>query len=284
MLELDALVEKANELEPLPATVSRLARVVSTEDSSVHDVTEIISFDPKLTAALLRYANSAIAAGGRRNVVTVDAAVTRLGLGVVLEVATANSIRTKLQAALPEFDLSAGELWRHAVATALAAEWLGRARRAAVPPETFTAALLHDVGKLVLARFLDRDLLDYLARSRQEGGRSALEAECEILGVHHGELGALICQHWELSDSICRGVMHHHDPEAGFATICDAVHVANLVAHFVDETEEGAEWNGPLPDVDRGSLDRLSLDVNTLRDLCTNVRDNLAEVLRRFGS
>jgi HD-like signal output (HDOD) protein len=199
-------------------------------------------------------------------------------------VATANSVRAKLQTALPEFDISAGALWRHAVGTALATEWLGRTRRAVVPPESFTAALLHDVGKLVLARFLDRDLLDYLERSRREGGNSALEAEREILGVHHGELGGLICQHWDLSDNICRGVAYHHDPEAGFSTICDAVHVANLVAHFVDATEEGAERNGPLPDVERGSLDRLSLDVNSLRDLCTNVRDNLGEVLRRFGA
>lgn len=284
MLELDALVERANELEPLPATVSRLASVVSSDDSSVRDVSEIVSFDPKLTAALIRYANSAATAAGRGAVETVDAAVTRLGMGVVLEVATANSVRAKLQAALPEFDMSAGALWRHAVATALAAEWLGRVRRGVVPPETFTAALLHDVGKLVLARFLDRDLLDYLERARREGGRSPLEAEREILGVHHGELGGLICQHWDLSENICRGVTHHHDPEAGFATICDAVHVANLVAHYVEGTPEGAERGGPLPDVERGSLDRLSLDVNLLRDLCTNVRDNLGEVLQRFGA
>lgn len=164
MLELDALVEKASELEPLPATVSRLASVVASDDSSAQDVAEVISFDPRMTAVLLRYVNSA-AGDSRYSIDTVQGAVTRLGMGAVLEIAMANTVRRQLNVSMPEFGLAAGDLWRHSVASALAAESLQRCCSTRITPETFTAALLYDIGKLVLCRFLDPELLGYLARA-----------------------------------------------------------------------------------------------------------------------
>src|SRR5262249_4352023 len=74
-----------------------------------------------------------------------------------------------------------------------------------------TAALLHDVGKVLMARFLDPDALEYLRLSRLEGGEQASEAEVEILAASHGELGALVAAHWGMPDEIVRALQFHHD-------------------------------------------------------------------------
>ncbi len=281
MLELEALIEKANDLEPLPVSVTRLAGLVSSDDSSVDEIAEVVAFDQGLTAKLLRFANSAMAAG-REPLTTVNSAIIRLGLGQVLEVAIASSVRRKLDVSIPEYGIEEGLFWRHSVTTALAAESMSSILRRRIPPESFTAALLHDVGKLVLSRFLDPERLEYLNRAREEGGRNPLEAEAEILGVHHAELGGLVCQHWQMPDPIVNGVMHHHTPEVGEAEACDVVHAANMVAHHVDDPEAWpvAEAFGAI---DPGAAARIGLEESHFVELGARVRSRLDEVLDRFG-
>ena len=281
MLDLNALVERASDLEPLPASVTRLAGLVASEESSVGEIAEVVAFDQGLTAKLLRHANSAQAAG-RDPLTTVNAAIVRLGTGQVLELATAFTVRRRLDVAIPEFGIEEGQFWRHSVTCALAAESMGSVLRRRIVPEAFTAALLHDVGKLVLSRFLDPERLEFLARSKEEGGRTPLEAEQEILGVHHAELGGLVCQHWRMPESIVTGVMHHHTPGLGGAEVCDVVHLSNAVAHHVEDPESHP-MGATLATVDPGTLDRLGVGEAEFVELGARVRSLLGEVLERYG-
>ena len=85
------------------------------------------------------------------------------------------TVRRQLLDSLPQYGLSEGDLWRHSVAASLAAELLTQRAPRRPPAETATAALLHDLGKLVMARFLDRGLLGQL-QDAQDGGLNRLEA------------------------------------------------------------------------------------------------------------
>jgi HD-like signal output (HDOD) protein len=118
-----------------------------------------------------------------------------------------------------------------------------------VPPGTFTAALLHDAGKVVMARFLSPEIPGSIDRARRTSGLSRLEAERELLNVHHGELGGLMAQHWELPPRIVKGIIHHHDPEAGADVICDLTCLANRVAVRLEAGQDGRElsfrWTTP---------------------------------------
>jgi HD-like signal output (HDOD) protein len=121
---------------------------------------------------------------------TVRDAVVRVGIGPVVSFAVASCLGPTFRRALPAYGLSEGDLWSHSVAASLGAEVIGALSPIMVPPETVTAALLHDVGKLVLARFLTPELLAGIADARIDGERSEMQAEIDVLGVHHGELGA----------------------------------------------------------------------------------------------
>ena len=278
MLDQSALVLVARALDPLPASVSRLATPVTRDNWSMKEAEEIISLDQALTVRLLRLANSA-AAGSRTQIVTIEDALVRMGIGVVLSMATGSSVQRLTETGLPEYGLSEGDLWRHSVAAALAAEAAAGLCQTPVPPESFAAALLHDIGKLVFVQFLEPDLLGFVGQARAQSHLEIAQAETEILGFHHGELGGLIAQHWELPERIVTAIIHHHTPEQGRDVVCDVVCLANVVAKRVGAGYVGQPQEFEVP---RDTLERPKLSLNGVEKMCVRVQDRLESVLAQY--
>lgn len=276
MIELDQLTTAAEALEPLPLSVTRLAALVCRQAPEIDEVVDVIRFDQALTASVLATANSSWSAS-RTRVTTVRDAVIRLGTGPVLSVALGSTVRTRLGRAVPEYGLDEGELWEHSVAASLAGELLTRRATNRPPTETATAALLHDVGKLVMARFLDSELLRVLHLAAEEGV-TRRKAEFDVLGVDHAELGGLIAQTWRLPGSLVRGIGYHHDPLLGGDLICYAVHLADVVAKIVGL---GAEDN---PDLETyaTAVHELGLRPDDVDDICRIVEQRFREVRDRY--
>ncbi len=280
MIDLDRLISQASELAPLPNSTVRLFRLLEDPLADVSDMADIIAYDQALTLKLLRAANSA-ASGSATPVTTVSEAVLRLGAASMVTLAVACGARPVLRPALPAYGLDEGALWRHSVAAAVAAEVLPRFCTAPAPPETFTAALLHDVGKLVMARFLTPEVLDFLQRARASDLLIPLDAEALILGVNHAELGGLIAQHWRLPERVVHGISYHHHPEAGEAIICDYVYTANLLAKHIEAGLDGASCQA-APDADVAA--RLGLPSPDLAGLVESAALRYREVSGRFDA
>ena len=280
MIDLKKLIEDANSLAPLPASTVRLAQMASSPNCHIGDVAELIAFDPVLTAHLLRGANSA-ANGSGGEVTTVQEAVIRLGTARVLALAVASGARPLLNGKLEAYHLDEGALWRHSVAAAAAAEVLPNYCEAAVPPDVFTAAILHDVGKLVMSRCLSQDELRYIRAAQEVDGLPRLEAESLILGVHHGELGGLIAQRWALPNRVVQGIIHHHHPEEGGDVVCDATYLANIVGNHIEACLAGKD----LPRViDEGVCERLGLSQTKLLALCPVAAARFSQVSNRYNA
>jgi HD-like signal output (HDOD) protein len=276
VIELDALTTAAEALEPLPMSVTRLAVLVCDEHPEIDDVVDVVRFDQALTAALLATANSSWSAS-RTRITTVRDAVVRLGTGPVLSIALGSTVRTRLHRAVPEYGLGEGELWEHSVAASLAGELLTRRAPRKPPPETATAALLHDVGKLVMARYLDDDVLTTLHLAAEEGvGRR--RAELDVLGVDHAELGGLIAQTWRLPTSLVRGIGYHHDPVLGGDLVCYAVHLADVAAKIVTDRRE----ENPDLEAYAAAVEALGLHADDVDELCRLTEASYADVAERF--
>jgi HD-like signal output (HDOD) protein len=150
-----------------------------------------------------------------------------------------------------------------------------------VPFETFTAALLHDVGKLVMARFLSPEILAHIRKARQLGGLSQTEAESLLLGVNHAELGGLVAQHWQLPPRLVQGILYHHDPEHGFDTICDLTCVADQVAKRIEAGLDGREFEPAIP---VEVADRLGLTPAILDEFYPVAAARYAQVSCRYNA
>ncbi len=278
MVDIEALTRSARHMDPLPASVTRLAALTAGDKWNMNSIEEVVGLDQVLTMRVLRAANSAGSASAMP-IVTIREALVRVGIGSVLSVSTASAVHARMAPALPEYGLTRGELFRHSVASALAAEAARPLCATPLPPETFAAALLHDIGKLVMAHFLEPDVLRVLAAARQQGGLSSLRAEAELLQVHHGELGGLIAQQWELPERLVTGIIYHGTPDDAHDIIADAVHVANTAAKHAGTGFWASEQDREL---NPASMDRLGLTDAGFLTLCAEVSERLPRVLALY--
>lgn len=282
MIDLDALVLDAHELDPLPASVMRLLDLLSSDDWSLDAVVSTASLDAALTARIMRVANSA-ASSSAAPVTTLQESTMRLGAGTVVKLATGSAVRRYMTSAPSSSENEQDEqnLWRLSVATALAADLLADASPIDIPPEAFTVALLNDIGRIVLAQHLDGRTLSFLRRAVLEGDRNPLEAEAEILGVHHAELGALIAESWQLPALISESIRFHHTPahamDRDVQTLCDVITVADSIACRIVETDSATRSFDCTE-----SCQRLRVDDETFEALCEEVGERLESALADY--
>ncbi|MGO9875491.1 MAG: HDOD domain-containing protein [Acidimicrobiia bacterium] len=281
MIDLDELARAAAQLEPLAPSVTRLAALVCAGAPELGQVVEIVRYDEALTASLLRSANSSWSSS-RVEITTVRDAVIRLGASPVLAMTLGRNVRSRLDDAVPEYGLGEGELWRHSVAASLAAELLAPRAQHRPPPEAATAALLHDVGKLVMARYLAPPVLEAL-RAHEERGLTAIDAEAAVLGIDHAELGAWIAQAWSLPDSLVRAIGEHARPGADADTVVYAVYLADVVALSVGAGTDGTSFaEGPDVETFARAMGEIGLTAAAFDELRLLVEQRLSEVERRF--
>lgn len=229
MIDWERIVERIDTLPPVPAAMSRLARTLANPDADTKEIVEIIQYEPGLTAGVLKMANSAYF-GSVQSIGSLRQAVTRLGLDQIFRLVVISSVQSTFKRPVAGYDLPPGELWRHSVATAITTQYLAEETALAQAEIAFTAALLHDVGKLIIGNYLN---IDFSAVEREAFGRgiSFEEAEHEVLGADHAEIGAAVLMHWNLPPPMVQAVRWHHDPDqkGEDMPLIDIVHLADAL-------------------------------------------------------
>ncbi len=280
VIDVRALVIQCQVMDPLPNSTLHLSRLISLPDADLDEIVETIAFDQALTGKLLGYANSA-ASGSRQPIHTVASAVVRMGLGSVLSFSVGCHFRGSMDQAVPAYGLDEGELWRHSAAASVSAESIARVLGDVVRPESVTSALLHDLGKLALGRHAEPGVLQPLRQALAEATGSKTDVERQLLGLHHGELGGLIAEHWGLPASIVEGIAYHHAPQLGTLGVADAVHAANEIAKRLEASDPDLPLL--LESIDPDVRQRLRLDAAALRKVLDLAAVRLDEVLATYA-
>lgn len=273
------LVRGITRLEPLPVTAQRLISMMNGEDVSLVKLAELIEFDQAIAAAVLKATRSARFAGYAAPTNVRDA-VVRLGTVTLLDLVLEGYLKS-LRGTAPLYELGEHDLWLHGAASQLAVRALiVECPEARIPAVAEPAALLHDIGKLVMARYLKADVRQLLAHAR---GRNITftEAERELLGVDHALVGAAVAEHWAFPAEITYAILHHHDVvPAQPSVVLDAVVMANLVAKTI-ETGLGAE--GLNFAIDPGVHKRLGMSFDMFGRTCLQTLQWLRELADTHG-
>jgi len=148
------IIESIAAVPPLPTASVEVIRMIQDPKVPSGRIAQAIEYDPSLTTNVLRLANSSFF-GFHRSVSTVKDALFRLGTNQVFQLVVAATVGKMAQTPLNGYDLSSGDLWDHLVGTAIASVKLAQTLKIQIPSYTFTAALTHDVGKVVLGTFLE---------------------------------------------------------------------------------------------------------------------------------
>ena len=252
----DKILQKVSAFPSMPKAGIKLRALLSEKDVSIDEIERILRHDPGLAANVLRLANSAFF-GMPAKVTTLKHAVILLGVKRFSKIAVGACMYKTMDTAVEGYGLSPGELWLHSIAVSTTAEALAKNRKLAETNDFFTPALLHDLGKLVLGKFVkaEQPKIDSLVAK----GVPFVIAEKEVLKTDHAEIGALILSKWSFPDDLINAVRWHHYPEGleNSNLHPEIVYLANLLCHSNGDSESVEEQlNMPYSSV----LDRLRIE------------------------
>jgi len=210
-MTLDSKIGRSlNRLPAFPATVHKVTSLINNPDSSLFELVEVIRLDQAITANILRMCNSAYF-GLRHKVDNVHDAIMYLGKqNVVRAVMAAGTSRFFKDT--PGYEAEAKDLWEHAVGTALMSQILAKKILKHEDSQLFTAALMHDIGKIILGEFVSEKYHE-IKNSMSARSCSFLEAEEEVLGMNHAGIGGVIAAAWNFPQDIQQAIAYHHRPD-----------------------------------------------------------------------
>lgn len=231
MQVIDDYINNVRFLPAAPRVVPELMKLLNQTDVDSSKVVKLISFDPALTANVLRICNSAYFAAATPTS-DLQEAVTRLGFQQVYQLVAAATGARMLSAPQPGYGLNQGELWKHSVAVAVTAQVMAR-KLGDNDNLVFTAALLHDIGKIILAQALE-SVYPKLVKETEINQQSLLETEKKLLGVQHAEVGARLLERWKFPPNIVSAVWFHHTPKGAgkHQRLAAYIYMADMIAHF----------------------------------------------------
>lgn len=226
-----------HKIPSLPVVIVDLLASMDQEDTDVEHLSAKISQDQGLTAKTLRLANSSFY-GMANQVTTLQQAIAILGFRTIRCLATT----TGLMAAVPTVGnaaFDATQHWRHGIAAAVCAREVAATVRCN-PDHAYMAALLHDIGRLVLATQFATAYAAVLAY-QGEHACATLEAEQAVLGLDHASVGHAMARHWNFPLEFQDAIANHHAPPApNEDPLTTTVRVANGLAHGVADAQDDA--------------------------------------------
>ncbi|EIM62413.1 HDOD domain-containing protein [Desulfobacter postgatei] len=208
MSNLQIVIKEIKNLKPIPAVVNSLLEIIDDPNSSMKDITKIIQYDPAITANILRTANSAYF-GLKRPAETIQEAAMMLGTNHVVDLVMLKLCSQAVKGTQKGYDLHEGALWKYSVSSALIAKQVAVQLDLPNKNSIFTASLLKDIGKTVLDKFI-QDAFEKISNLVINENFSFMEAEKQIIGVDHAELGAMIAKIWKFSPRMVGIIRNHH--------------------------------------------------------------------------
>jgi len=228
--EMRLLINKISTLPTLPHVVRKLGKILENPMVSAEEVNRIISSDQVLTAKILKLVNSAFY-GFPGQISTVTHAIVILGFTAVKSIALSASVFDMFPAEGQAFHFDRKQFWEHSIGTAVIAKVLARKMNYQEEEEAFVAALLHDIGKVILDQYI-HELFLLILTNTQEWDTSFIEAEKQMMNFTHQDVGNWLGEKWSLPLELKESIAYHHNPDKannGFilATIC---HLADVFA------------------------------------------------------
>lgn len=266
-----SLVENVLQLISLPEIYLRLQRVIDDPDHSREQVAEVIAYDPALSMRVLRIANSSYYSFPRE-IETVASAVSVIGelelRNLVLATTVVGSMNT-----LGQEGIDIDEFWLHSLRCGLGARLIARAIGGFNPEVLFLAGILHDLGILVIYQ-RDAPLAAAVSRQIEERHQLRDQAERELLGFDHAEVGALLIDAWGLPQELSELTRCHHQYLLAQRNQEAALMLA--LANLLAEPDPGAEVAAD-PRLET-MLERLAIDADTLDEIMQNSKQQCAEI------
>lgn len=271
--DIRRIVERIQNLPTLPTVVTRILNLVKSPESCAQDLEEILSKDQSLTTKVMRLVNSSFY-GYAGKITTLKQAVVILGFETIRSIALTASVFS----AFPNrnralFDRES--FWKHSIATGVASRLLAQAARDDSAEDVFLAGIVHDIGKVVLDEYAPAEF-DQVLQLVAQKDCLIYEAEREVLGSSHAQIGRWLATKWALPAELTDVIFYHHQPgNSQRAPRWTAfVHVGDILARTL---KLGSGGDLRIPPLDPSGWSLTGLDQATLKKVLANLPAEFAK-------
>jgi putative nucleotidyltransferase with HDIG domain len=264
--EIRAIIMNTSSLPTLPGIITKLNALSENDKTSVQEMARLVASDQVLSARILKLANSP--SYGFYRVSTISNAMILLGVNVVKSLALSSSI-------FEIMEKNSVGLWEHSLGAGVAANIISRRLKLPECEEISTAALLHDIGKVIIRLNFGDDYRHLLALI-EEDEVSMLDAERELLGTDHAEVGAWLAKSWHLPDKLIEPIGCHHDVAQAPTqqTKASVVHFANIL---IKASGFGFSGDDFVPLIQPAAWEKLGMTESVLAEIVEELEDKLID-------
>lgn len=231
---MDVLLDKLDsvvELATLPEVAMEVNNLLADEHIAVNKIIEVIERDQAIVAKVLKLVNSSFY-GFSAQINDLAHAAVILGNRTLHSTVISIAVCDTLPKATGCEKFSLSHFWQHSVAVALIARQLSKMSGKGDPQESFTAGLLHDIGKVILVEYFEDEFIE-VCKKKEELGCSYREAELEVLDTSHARIGQYVAKSWQLPQPLLDTIAYHHEPhtEVKHQDLLQIVHVADILTN-----------------------------------------------------
>jgi putative nucleotidyltransferase with HDIG domain len=279
---IQGILNSLEKVPPIPSIVLKVLQITRDPDSTHKDLARVIKIDETLTFKVLKMANSAFYNPSGREIATIDEAMIKLGHNALINIVVAEGCSSSFQKAGSGYELQRGELWRHSIACALISQRLANKTGFKDKDVLFTACIIHDIGKTLLDAFSKLRKAE-LVNLIDNGVIAFTQAEIEVLGFSHPEVGGRILEKWKFPEAIVQAVRHHHDPSKApdnYKELVYHVYLSDLLCLMMGI---GLGLDGLSYECKDEVLELLSLSETDIQLLLVNLIDELEKAEEWIG-
>jgi HD-like signal output (HDOD) protein len=274
---LSSLIKGIKGLPSLPAVAVKIIELLKKDTASVAEIAGIISYDPGLTAKMLRVANSSYFAPPYK-VDSVESAVNIMGLNNLKTLALSFIIvKDFRKQAMDNFDHDL--FWKRAISAAISAEVFAR-HMGMGKEDFFVTSLLMDIGALVMYLCKSEDYIKVL-EDKMNSQISLAEAELAIFGFDHARVGSEILKEWGLPENIYMPIAYHCNESGSPEEIRKHVEIL-MLADLSASLYYGRNRPEKFIELRSYLKDRLGLAEDEGQKLMDSIAEKLTEILIAF--
>jgi len=259
--EIDQAMEN---IQPIPQVALKILRLIDNEGYEVKTLAEEIRKDQVISARTIKLCNS-VAFAGSSKVESLDQALVLIGIRLLAKLVISISVNELFGHSGLGYSLCKGGLYHHSVGTAIIAEKLADYTGSAEPGLAYTAGLLHDIGKVVL----DQSIVSaypLFYRKLFEEDENLSDAENEILGLDHAQVGNKLARKWLFPESLCDTIRNHHRPEKATRYL-ELAHVVYLADLLMSRFHSGLELERLDTETLASRMETIGLSIENFADI-----------------
>jgi len=208
--KLKILIQKIGNLPLFSAKINEIMAVLDDDNSSIENIAKLISTDQAFSVKVLKLANSAYF-GYSRQISTIPQAIVILGTSSIKNIAMGISVFSTMNDKDSVLKDELEQMAKYSLNVAVYARLIATHYGYPQPDEVFAAGLLHDLGRIIVMKYLPEEYAQILVLVLNEE-QAVYDAETQVIDISHMDLGAYLASYWNFPERMIHVIKYHHDP------------------------------------------------------------------------